>query len=102
MIHSGTTARRQGKTCQMDAEPATVRRAVCIHCGSTHHRIENCHEVVAAFGPPRRTCRKCMADALPRHSLCALHLAEHSTPALSAASRRYREYKRYQKRKAKR
>jgi len=43
-----------------------------------------------------------MADALPRHSLCALHLAEHSTPALSAASRRYREYKRYQKRKAKR
>jgi len=64
--------------------------------------IENCPLVVRAFGPAKRMCRRCDADALPRRLLCAACLARHATPALSAASRRYREYKRYQKRKARR
>ena len=33
--------------------------------------IENCPLVVRAFGPPRKMCRRCDAEALPHSTFCA-------------------------------
>lgn len=74
----------------------------CRHCSSPEHRIEHCPEVVIAFGPTRRTCRRCINEAAEGHMYCEECALVKQAETRTTARDYQRHYKRARARKAKR